>query len=178
MDDRLDGVTVAHDQGADPLRGADLMTGDGDEGAADVRERYGDLAERLDGVRMETDVRRATSLGQRRHRLDRADLVVHPHHAHHGHAARYRRFDRRFLYHTGRADGKDDLLTAQAPHRVRGGENGLVLGGGHRHARSEEHTSELQSPCNLVCRLLLEKKKTTTRAEILIARTHDSPTIR
>src|SRR5256885_9510067 len=25
--------------------------------------------------------------------------------------------------------------------------------------RSEEHTSELQSPCNLVCRLLLEKKK-------------------
>src|SRR5256885_10746722 len=32
-------------------------------------------------------------------------------------------------------------------------------------ARSEEHTSELQSPCNLVCRLLLEKKK--TRFEML-----------
>src|SRR5256885_3456235 len=30
-------------------------------------------------------------------------------------------------------------------------------------SRSEEHTSELQSPCNLVCRLLLEKKKTTHR---------------
>src|SRR5205807_4161532 len=29
----------------------------------------------------------------------------------------------------------------------------------HRSRRSEEHTSELQSPCNLVCRLLLEKKK-------------------
>src|SRR5256885_5200717 len=29
----------------------------------------------------------------------------------------------------------------------------------HAAARSEEHTSELQSPCNLVCRLLLEKKK-------------------
>src|SRR2546426_6176760 len=28
-----------------------------------------------------------------------------------------------------------------------------------RPVRSEEHTSELQSPCNLVCRLLLEKKK-------------------
>src|SRR5256885_10043286 len=28
-----------------------------------------------------------------------------------------------------------------------------------RRPRSEEHTSELQSPCNLVCRLLLEKKK-------------------
>src|SRR5256885_3685420 len=31
-----------------------------------------------------------------------------------------------------------------------------------QHARSEEHTSELQSPCNLVCRLLLEKKKKHT----------------
>src|ERR1039457_7685855 len=30
-----------------------------------------------------------------------------------------------------------------------------------RQYRSEEHTSELQSPCNLVCRLLLEKKKQT-----------------
>src|SRR5256885_11982169 len=29
--------------------------------------------------------------------------------------------------------------------------------------RSEEHTSELQSPCNLVCRLLLEKKKRPSR---------------
>src|SRR5688500_19247340 len=29
--------------------------------------------------------------------------------------------------------------------------------------RSEEHTSELQSPCNIVCRLLLEKKKRDTR---------------
>src|SRR2546426_5580036 len=31
-----------------------------------------------------------------------------------------------------------------------------------RSTRSEEHTSELQSPCNLVCRLLLEKKKKQT----------------
>src|SRR5256885_10791865 len=42
---------------------------------------------------------------------------------------------------------------------------GADLGGGHpppqavQGPRSEEHTSELQSPCNLVCRLLLEKKK-------------------
>src|SRR3989454_4795921 len=33
--------------------------------------------------------------------------------------------------------------------------------------RSEEHTSELQSPCNLVCRLLLEKKKNCTTRAIL-----------
>src|SRR5256885_6716826 len=32
-------------------------------------------------------------------------------------------------------------------------------------ARSEEHTSELQSPCNLVCRLLLEKKKKKTKKD-------------
>src|SRR5256885_4720467 len=39
----------------------------------------------------------------------------------------------------------------------------------HRRFRSEEHTSELQSPCNLVCRLLLEKKK---KKHITIQRTH------
>src|SRR5256885_10926105 len=34
--------------------------------------------------------------------------------------------------------------------------------------RSEEHTSELQSPCNLLCRLLLEKKKITSRITVLV----------
>src|SRR5256885_3144943 len=34
-----------------------------------------------------------------------------------------------------------------------------LAGAGTTGRRSEEHTSELQSPCNLVCRLLLEKKK-------------------
>src|SRR3989454_2199800 len=36
---------------------------------------------------------------------------------------------------------------------------GQLLGLDRDRLRSEEHTSELQSPCNLVCRLLLEKKK-------------------
>src|SRR5256885_5670535 len=36
---------------------------------------------------------------------------------------------------------------------------GTSLAGDRGRPRSEEHTSELQSPCNLVCRLLLEKKK-------------------
>src|SRR5256885_14892401 len=43
-----------------------------------------------------------------------------------------------------------------------GGDGGGVYLGGKGAftiSRSEEHTSELQSPCNLVCRLLLEKKK-------------------
>src|SRR5256885_12304103 len=38
-----------------------------------------------------------------------------------------------------------------------------LFGPGHR---SEEHTSELQSPCNLVCRLLLEKNKTATTVSV------------
>src|SRR5256885_10615663 len=42
------------------------------------------------------------------------------------------------------------------------------------YSRSEEHTSELQSPCNLVCRLLLEKKKTQVRLRTLRIVTHSS----
>src|ERR1022692_1674175 len=50
---------------------------------------------------------------------------------------------------------------------------------GERHGtygviRSEEHTSELQSPCNLVCRLLLEKKKTRITTTISTAATRTS----
>src|SRR2546426_8024599 len=43
--------------------------------------------------------------------------------------------------------------------RQRGGRGHAGAGRAAWGARSEEHTSELQSPCNLVCRLLLEKKK-------------------
>src|SRR2546426_3825539 len=41
--------------------------------------------------------------------------------------------------------------------------------------RSEEHTSELQSPCNLVCRLLLEKKKTAAAGKKIDACSHSAP---
>src|SRR2546426_9115027 len=40
--------------------------------------------------------------------------------------------------------------------------------------RSEEHTSELQSPCNLVCRLLLEKKKKKKNNYIILHMTKDT----
>src|SRR2546427_8833696 len=43
----------------------------------------------------------------------------------------------------------------------------LTYGGAPGSGRSEEHTSELQSQSNLVCRLLLEKKKKTQRNETL-----------
>src|SRR5256885_12962692 len=42
--------------------------------------------------------------------------------------------------------------------RPRGGEDVVYRAAVPAVPRSEEHTSELQSPCNLVCRLLLEKK--------------------
>src|SRR5256885_13262917 len=45
-------------------------------------------------------------------------------------------------------------------------------------ARSEEHTSELQSPCNLVCRLLLEKKKKQTHISQLSYQHLNGPVLR
>src|SRR5205807_5349790 len=48
----------------------------------------------------------------------------------------------------------DEAAEADRAARV-----GQQFGGVAPGVRSEEHTSELQSPCNLVCRLLLEKKK-------------------
>src|SRR5256885_4911078 len=51
-----------------------------------------------------------------------------------------------------------DLIASVTPN-IPWSTVGLIL-------RSEEHTSELQSPCNLVCRLLLEKKKTNKYVEL------------
>src|SRR2546426_2586298 len=74
------------------------------------------------------------------------------------------------VFHTGGEMSPCNLnLRDQAQHA----KTGIYAGGGTPHEcpvvsvsdgltmahRSEEHTSELQSPCNLVCRLLLEKKK-------------------
>src|SRR6266850_4761574 len=72
-------------------------------------------------------------------------------------------------------DGEQRALRRGAFSRVHAAQADLVHFLGERHelrperaafrcevhvdVRSEEHTSELQSPCNLVCRLLLEKKK-------------------
>src|SRR5256885_3696232 len=50
-----------------------------------------------------------------------------------------------------------DVLDAAAVQRAVAGAGAVVSA---YNARSEEHTTELPPPCNLVCRLLLEKKKT------------------
>src|SRR5256885_8773955 len=44
-------------------------------------------------------------------------------------------------------------------------------------SRSEEHTSELQSPCNLVCRLLLEKKKKKKNNSKIVKTTRNMSTL-
>src|SRR5215467_14736229 len=57
---------------------------------------------------------------------------------------------------TGRASRRPRRATPRSPRRRRRARS-PPLSAPRR--RSEEHTSELPSPCNLVCRLLLEKKK-------------------
>src|SRR5688572_32060174 len=71
------------------------------------------------------------------------------------------------LFRSGEADGVRHILVAEQD--VEGGDGGDEEGRARqqnqrvdfevREGRSEEHTSELQSQSNLVCRLLLEKKK-------------------
>src|SRR2546426_3326947 len=66
------------------------------------------------------------------------------------------------LEHDALRNHAQRVAGADAPHRpqrTRGGGKADFRQVGFA-VRSEEHTSELQSPCNLVCRLLLEKKKT------------------
>src|SRR5256885_8495323 len=76
--------------------------------------------------------------------------------------------------HEGKAEqiGRQRLL-----HLQRRGVQGLGdagEGGDIGIDRSEEHTSELQSPCNLVCRLLLEKKKNKTITDYSVSMTLDN----
>src|SRR2546426_1600550 len=68
------------------------------------------------------------------------------------------------LFRSEKSQTRQDLQVSLRPDRqIRQDLQALVRRGLHaprgRRGRSEEHTSELQSPCNLVCRLLLEKKK-------------------
>src|SRR6266446_2495065 len=57
----------------------------------------------------------------------------------------------------------DELRHYHADHRQRDGDLHAAEDERHGVGRSEEHTSELQSPCNIVCRLLREKKKKQKR---------------
>src|SRR5256885_4006399 len=57
-------------------------------------------------------------------------------------------------------DGDCYKLTGTKTWVTNGSAAGVLIVFAKTAPRSEEHTSELQSPCNLVCRLLLEKKKT------------------
>src|SRR3989454_1373930 len=64
--------------------------------------------------------------------------------------------DYAYLLHIIRSMKSSGKAACILPH-------GVLFRGDAEATRSEEHTSELQSPCNLVCRLLLEKKKKKNR---------------
>src|SRR5688500_20021335 len=74
------------------------------------------------------------------------------------------------LFRSGRGEGvaarehpvrDDEVVRVLLAHAGRAGDHELPVPAIRQ--RSEEHTSELQSPCNLVCRLLLEKKNNVFR---------------
>src|SRR5690242_21173384 len=68
-------------------------------------------------------------------------------------------------------------LLDRRPHRAGARRGRRLAAGAHAavRSRSEEHTSELQSHVNLVCRLLLEKKKKITNTPHTPLSTHPSP---
>src|SRR5688500_19641987 len=72
--------------------------------------------------------------------------------------------------------GAEALLYAtglNAPRALYSLEDGTILAAERAgDGRSEEHTSELQSPCNLVCRLLLEKDKSCRTGRAARVTTH------
>src|SRR2546430_7593767 len=87
------------------------------------------------------------------------------------------------LFRSAWPDDGSVLLAAGHPKRAAGGDaglNGVVAGRDQQRpavdvgdpGRSEEHTSELQSQSNLVCRLLLEKKKKTIHPLIECRKSH------
>src|SRR5256885_8716719 len=65
------------------------------------------------------------------------------------------------LFRSRSPSGSSTSASTTTTRAVAQGQRWRILTGdrGSPASRSEEHTSELQSPCNLVCRLLLEKKK-------------------
>src|SRR2546427_1979405 len=104
-----------------------------------------------------------------------------------------RRFSRIFFFFNDTATTEiytlslHDALPILSRHAMRRPQRGQVEGGWKRErcflSRSEEHTSELQSQSNLVCRLLLEKKKhgrcpTPRRQEQSVFGIHAGPPVR
>src|SRR5256885_4831780 len=65
-----------------------------------------------------------------------------------------------------RAECRKRSGTTRMSLRSRRVRTSAISAGPRARSRSEEHTSELQSPCNLVCRLLLEKKKNSHPREL------------
>src|SRR5256885_10711116 len=63
--------------------------------------------------------------------------------------------------------GDDGAVANQMDRETAANDGRITVKKGSTVLRSEEHTSELQSPCNIVCRLLLEKKNIMTSRYLL-----------
>src|SRR2546427_6569609 len=104
--------------------------------------------------------RRPQPLRARRGRFHRPGPAALPAPAHRPRAARRSRpAARRSCPARARSARRSEIRHRPAPRQIQGG------GPSRPGARSEEHTSELQSQSNLVCRLLLEKKKKNKQKE-------------
>src|SRR2546430_4622135 len=73
------------------------------------------------------------------------------------------------------AAARPDRDSCERDRRLHQGSGHIEVAGSHRVSRSEEHTSELQSQSNLVCRLLLEKKKNGTDRAGVVNYTRSGP---
>src|SRR5258708_31902612 len=72
---------------------------------------------------------------------------------------------------------RSDFAIAEAESWSTGGWPRVHLGRAKMNTRSEEHTSELQSPDHLVCRLLLEKKKSLQFSMLVCRRARSPPSV-
>src|SRR5256885_1910822 len=106
------------------------------------------------------DIHRCHLIGAQRYRRGRPNVIAQTHlpgDLHHAPIAnQLGNFDRGHVQRI-----RQRVANRHAPHEslaVVGGRDGSRCADEFAERRSEEHTSELQSPCNLVCRLLLEKK--------------------
>src|SRR5690625_1047318 len=113
-----------------------------------TQELYDELDQALTRADTDAEVRVIVLTGQGRAFCVGADLKEHK--------AGRTAFDRR-QYLQGQQTVCKRLMTLSKP--VVAGVNGFALGAGAEMARSEEHTSELQSRGHLVCSLSIEKKK-------------------
>ena len=135
VDDRLDRLAVADDQRADALGRADLVAGDGEQGAGELAQRDGHLAERLDRVGVEDHAGVAAALARSPRPAARrpTSLFTHMTETTAGRSAQ-RRVERLEVDVAPLVHREHDLAPAEVADGVRRRQHRLVLDGAHHRA--------------------------------------------